>query len=96
MWSYSDKTLIKSLKIFQIPIFWTFLTILFLLMVLKNLQNQSSELPEFKGFQKGIISIVIVTKTTSVPPKSPNPCFLDIFDHPDPPDGAKKSSKPIQ
>ena len=55
MWGYNAKIPIKTAKILQNPMFWTFLTFLIFLMVTKSPVHPSRVLPTSQGFQKGII-----------------------------------------
>ena len=64
MWGYNNKIPIKTAKILQNPMFWTFLTFLIFLMVIKSPVHPSRVLPMSQGFQKGIICWGKMTKNS--------------------------------
>ena len=82
MWGYNAKIPIKTAKILQNPMFWTFLTFLIFLMVTKNLGKSSKVIPRSQGFQKGIICESTMTKS----PSKHREFSQNIFDFLDPSD----------
>ena len=55
MWGYKDEIPIKTAKILQNPMFWTFFTFLIFLKGTKSPINPARELPISQGFQKVIL-----------------------------------------
>ena len=70
MWGCNDKIPIKTPKILQNPMFWTFLTFLILLMVTLSQIHPSKVLKMSHGFQKGNICCLAMTKSSPIQPKS--------------------------
>ena len=76
MWGSNDKIPIKTPKILQNSMFWTFLTFLIFLVVTKRHVHPSRVLTMSQGFQKGIICGGTMPKYPSRQPKSSKtPCF---------------------